>query len=269
MFSSEPNTPTSANNNNNSQYSKPLIERPLSFVPRLNGKVELNSKPKPFKPIVSNQENVKSVSSPIKFQHIEATNDNNSNVFRAQLVLNNNHNNNNSSFLSASSNSLKSNYSTSDELNSDSDRAWQAYRNNDLARSCSSGSLNGNKRIERNLSINDKKSVNTSDEYKNSLSPCTTNSDCDDDHQRKNWNKTEEMKFNRLQVKKTIQARLAEALGKSSPVLVNGLILKNFASNKKEKHVYFQEILLINQNFLKLSCLEACLNIEMKFILYF
>ncbi len=184
--------------NNSNHYSKHLtVEKPLSFVPRLNGKIELNSKPKPFKPMNFNQENIKPVSAPIRIEHpINVDNG----IFRAQLVLNNN------SSLSASTNSLKSSNSTSDDLTSDSDRAWNRVHS-EMARSGSSGSVNkANKAIERSLSVND---------TKKSLTP-------NSDDERKNLSKLEEIKFKRLQVKKTIQARLAEALSNTVPVLVDG-----------------------------------------------
>lgn len=144
-----------------------------------------------------NQENIKPVSSPIRIeQPINVDNG----IFRAQLVLNNNNS------LSASTASLKSSNSTSDDLTSDSDRALQSYRvHSEMARSGSSGSVNkANKPIERSLSVNDTKKS-------------TTNSD----DERRNLSKLEEIKFKRLQVKKTIQARLAEALSNTVPVLVD------------------------------------------------
>ena len=155
-----------------------------------------------------NQENIKPVSAPIKIQQQSPTTIIDNSIFRAQLVLNNNN-----SSLSASTNSLKSINSTSDDLNSDSDRAWQSYRiHSEMARSGSSGSVNkANKPVERSLSVND---------TKNNFSSSNTNSDVDDE--RRHWSKIEEIKFKRLQVKKTIQARLAEALAQTAPVLVDG-----------------------------------------------
>jgi hypothetical protein len=144
-----------------------------------------------------NQENIKPVSAPIRIeQPINVDNG----IFRAQLVLNNN------SSLSASTNSLKSSNSTSDDLTSDSDRVWNRVHS-EMARSGSSGSVNkANKPIERSLSVNDTKKSQTPNS----------------DDERRNLNKLEEIKFKRLQVKKTIQARLAEALSNTVPVLVDG-----------------------------------------------
>ena len=169
--------------------------------------------PKPFKPLKfkSNENIIKSVSSPIQIkQQTSYDNDSESNcVFKAQLVNN---------FSSGSTVSLKSNNS-GDDLNSpDPDVAWHSYRRaSEMARSDANNPTRP-KTVERSLSVSngDRKPINQN--LNNNNNKNSTQFLFDNDA-----NKIEDVKLKRLQVKKTIQAKLAEALAKESPVIVNGL----------------------------------------------